>query len=139
MAHLVFIVITLALFSGFFVLTDYEARRGVRFFAVRRERLDQNVERVGFVLHHVDFSAFLREEIRHLVMWVSHAVAHLSLQVVRTVERFLTRLVRYLRSKHAVDTTPRENVREFVKTLSDFKDQLKSTHPEVPAEVSDSQ
>lgn len=121
----------IALLGGFLALTEYEARRGVRVFARGREHLDHQVERIHFVLEHVDLGAFVRDEIRRLVALMSHAIAHLSLQAVRAIERLLTRAVRYLRSRHAVDTAPRENVREFVKTLSDFKDQLKSTHPEI--------
>ncbi len=131
MVYLIFIIITLALFGGFLALTNYEARRGIRFFAEQRALLDQHVERIEFVLHHIDVEAFLRDEVRRLVGLLSHAVAHLSLQAVRAAERLLTRLVRYLRSRHADDTAPRENVREFVKTLSDFKGSLKATHPEV--------
>jgi len=130
MTYLIFIAIACALLGGFFALTDYEARRGTRYFAPQRARLDENVERIEFIWQHVDLGAFIRDEIRRLAGRLSHDIAHLSLQSVRAIERLLTRLVRYLRSKHAVDVGPRENVREFVKTLSDFKDQLKSTHPE---------
>ncbi|MFA6519849.1 MAG: BREX system ATP-binding domain-containing protein [Candidatus Paceibacterota bacterium] len=131
MGYLVFIFVTLALLAGFFVLTSYEARRGVRVYAAQRARLDKTVERVEFILQNVDLGAFLRTEVRHLVARLSHDIAHLSLQAVRATERLLTRLVMHLRSKHSVDTAPRGNVREFVKTLSDFKGGLKATHPEV--------
>ena len=131
MAPLIFILITFVLLAGFFALTSYEVRRGVRVFAEQRARLDHNVERIEFVLQHVDLGSFIRDEIRRLIARVSHDIAHLSLQAVRATERLLTRAVRYLRSRHTVnDTAPRENVREFVKTLSDFKGQLKS--PEIP-------
>jgi len=103
----------------------------MRVYAAQRERLDKTVERIEFVLQHVDLGAFLRTEVRHLVARLSHDIAHLSLQAVRATERLLTRLVMHLRSKHSVDTAPRGNVREFVKTLSDFKVGLKATHPEV--------
>ncbi|MCR4275989.1 MAG: hypothetical protein NUV90_01255 [Candidatus Parcubacteria bacterium] len=131
MGYLVFILIMFALLGGFFVLTNYEARRGVRVFAAHRVRLDHSIERVEFILQHVDFGSFLRTEVRHLIARASHDIAHLSLQAVRATERLLTRLVMHLRSKHAVDTAPLGNVREFVKTLSDFKGGLKATHPEV--------
>ncbi|MCR4333542.1 MAG: hypothetical protein NUV60_00770 [Patescibacteria group bacterium] len=132
MISLVFIFVTLGLLGGFLVLTDYEARRGVRVGAAYRERLDHQVERVEFILEHVNLGAFLREEVHHLVARVSHDVAHFSLQSVRATERLLTRAVMHLRSKHSVDATaPRENAREFVKTLSDFKGGLKATHPEI--------
>lgn len=130
MTYLIAIIIAFVLLCGFFALTDYEARRGTRYFAFHRARLDENVERVEFIWQHVDLGAFLRDEVRRLAGRLSHDIVHLSLQTVRAVERVLTRLVRYLRSKHAIDVGPRENVREFVKTLSEFKDQLKSTHPD---------
>ncbi|MDD3531326.1 MAG: hypothetical protein PHV99_01920 [Candidatus Pacebacteria bacterium] len=132
MAPLIFILVAVALLAGFFALTEFEARRGARFFAGERVRLDRSVERVEFILEHIDLGAFLRDEVRRIVARVSHTVANLSLQAVRAAERLLTRLVIRLRSNHhAVDTAPRENVREFVKTLSDFKSGLKATHPEV--------
>ncbi len=132
MAYLIFILSTFALLVGFFVLSGYEARRGVRVFAPERARLDENVERAEFILAHVDLAAFLREECHRLAGRIAHDVAHLSLQTVRSVERFLTRLVRRLRVQRAIDSEPRESTREFVKTLSDFKGHLEITHPEVP-------
>lgn len=131
MTNLVFIGVTLVLLGGFFVLTGYEARRGERYFAAKRSRLDQTVEHIEFVFQHVDFGAFVRDEVRRLFGQLSHFIVHFSLQSVRAIERILTRLVRYLRSKQASDTAPSGNVREFVKTLSEFKDGLKATHPEV--------
>jgi len=131
MAHLIFILVAFALLGGFFALTSYEARRGARLFARARSRLDQGVARMEFVLEHVDLGAFLREEVRRVAARMSHSAANLSLQAVRAVERFLTRLVRYLRSRNTVDAPPRESTRTFVKTLSDFKDRLKKTHPEI--------
>jgi len=130
-AYLVFVLITLALLGGFFMLTIFEARRGSHFFARGRARLDRQVERIEFILHHVDLGAFLRDEIRRDVGRLSHVIAYLSLQAVRAVERLLTRLVRYLRSRNAVDVAPRGDARDFVKKLSDFKDRLKATHPKI--------
>ncbi|MDP2665825.1 MAG: hypothetical protein Q8P23_04335 [bacterium] len=131
MEYLIFILITLALLGGFFALTNYEARRGVRVFATHRARLDRNIERIEFILGHVDLGAFLRDEIHHFARRIGHDSVHLSLIVVRATERLLTRLIRYFHTRQATDTTPHENVREFVKTLSDFKGGLKATHPEV--------
>ena len=133
MAYLIFILVSFALLIGFFALTQYEERRGMRFFAARRERFDRQVARVEFILEHVDLAAFLREEMRRAVSLTSHAIANISLQTVRAVERLLTRLVRYLRTTHAVEVAPRESSRPFVKTLSDFKDRLKATRPEIPS------
>ena len=130
MGHLAFILVSLALLGGFVALIDYEARRGIRVFAAQRDRLDRSVERAEFILRHVDFGAFARDEARRIIERVSHDAAHLSLQAVRAAERLLTRLVRHLRSRRADDAAPRENVRDFVKTLSDFKGQMKASHPE---------
>ena len=41
-------------------------------------------------------------------------------------------LVRNLRTRHMVEVKPAGETREFVKTLSDFKDRLKGTMPDVP-------
>ncbi|MBI4088704.1 hypothetical protein HY415_01265 [Candidatus Kaiserbacteria bacterium] len=131
MTHLILILAALALLGSFIALTDYEMRRGVRFFALRRAQFDQHIEQVKFVLTHVNFGAFLRDEMRRIADRAGHDIAHLSLQAVRMAERLLTRLVRYFRSRHAVDTVPGENVREFVKTLSDFKVKLKETRSEM--------
>ncbi|MFA5998260.1 MAG: hypothetical protein WC814_02640 [Candidatus Paceibacterota bacterium] len=131
MGNLIFLLITLALLGGFVALTEYEARRGARVFARERAHLDRNVERIEFVLRHIDLAAFLRDEVRRLAGRVGHDIAHLSLQTVRNAERLLTRLVRHLRSRHEVESAPRESTRAFVKTLSDFKGRLKATHPEI--------
>ncbi|MDD2657751.1 MAG: hypothetical protein PHD04_03790 [Candidatus Pacebacteria bacterium] len=130
MTHLIIILGTLTLLAGFFALTAYEARRGVRVFSAGRTRLDAQIARIYFILEHVDLSAFLRDEVRRLVGRIGHDIAHLSLQAVRVAERVLTRLVRYLRTKHEVDITPRETARPFVQSLSDFKDRLKAARPE---------
>jgi hypothetical protein len=130
--YLIFIFVALALFIGFLVLSDYEMRRNVRLFARGRARLDEQVARIEFIIAHVDFAAFLREEVHHISHRIAQEVVHLSLQTVRAVERLLTRVVRHLHMQHAIDPMPRENAREFVKTLSDFKGSLKATHPKVP-------
>ncbi|MBU6388825.1 hypothetical protein KGQ72_03060 [Patescibacteria group bacterium] len=131
MAYLISILGSLTLLFGFLALTWYEERRGQRLFAERRARFDRQVTRVEYILAHVDLWAFMREEVRRVVGRIGHDIAHISLQVVRAVERLLTRLVRYFRTRHEIDMTPRESARPFVKTLSDFKDRLKATHPDI--------
>lgn len=132
MAPLYFILTSLAVLLSFLALVWYENRRGMRFFAPLRGRLDQNVERAEFILEHVDFGAFVQAEVYRIANTVGHAGAHFSLQAVRATERVLTRLVRRLRTRNALEpVSARENAREFVKTLSDFKDNLKSTHPDI--------
>lgn len=103
---------------------------GTRFFAPQRQKLDKSIARVEFIVEHVDFAAFVREESHRFASIVGHVVAHFSLRIVRSIERLLTRFVRYLRTRHPVDNHPGENTREFVKTLADFKGRLKDAMPD---------
>ncbi len=132
MAYLIFILIALALLAGFFLLSDYETRRSARIFARERASFDEQVERAEFILANVDLAAFLREEFHRIAGRIAHDTAHFSLQTVRSIERFLTRLVKRLRVHREIASVSRESSREFVKTLSDFKDHLKETPPEIP-------
>ena len=130
MAYLILVLIPVAGCIGFIVLTQYETQHGIRFFRAPRERFDVHVERVMFIVTHVDFLAFVQDTLRQGVNHAGHVIAHFSLQVVRAVERVLTRLVRHLRAKNEAPVPRRESSREFVKTLSDFKDTLTTTHLE---------
>jgi hypothetical protein len=131
MIQIIFIIISFALFAGFFALTNYEMKRGVRYLGQYRNRLDNVVERTEYIVENVNLGAFFRDEVRHLATRVGHDIVHYSLIVVRAVERLLTGLVRRMRANPEIDTAPRETAREFVKTLSDFKGNLKATHPEI--------
>lgn len=131
MAYLVAVLSSLALLVGFAVLTLIESRRGVRFFEAARGRFDKHVGRIEFIIEHVDLVAFAQDETKHAVTRLGHVGAHYSLHAVRCMERLLTRLVRYLRTRHQEEVAPRETAREFVKTLSEFKDGLKATHPDI--------
>lgn len=138
MGYLFFTVLSIGLLTGFLLLTAYERRTGRRVLETRRATLDAQVRRVVFIYTHVDLAAFAREESRRLATRLGHAVVHLSLQLVRTVERLLTRLVRHIRTQHAVEVRPVGETREFVKTLADFKGRLKENMPEMPpVEVQD--
>jgi hypothetical protein len=133
MTYLLLLLGSIALLAGFFIVTSYETRGGIRFFSLHRSRLDQAAEHFAFVWNHVDFGSFIRTEVRHFARQIEHGSVHLTLRAVRSVERLLTRLVRYLHSSRPVaETTPRESAREFVKTLSDFKGYLRENPPEVP-------
>jgi len=131
MVPLILILGALILCAGFLTLTSYEADHGVRFWSAERTKLDRQIDRIDFIIKHVDFAAFLREEIQHVAQRTAHSIVHLSLQLVRMIERLLTRLVRHFRTQEAA-VPPRESAREFVKTLSDFKEQLKASPPEIP-------
>ena len=131
MTHLILIIVTIAMLVGFLALTDYEKRRGVRLYALYRDRLDRIVARTEFIMENVNLGEFLRDEVRHFVGRVGHDAVHFSLVVVRAAERVLTNLIRRLRTHPEVDIAPRETAREFVKTLSDFKGSQNATHPEI--------
>ncbi len=131
MIYFISIPVALVIFFSFFALTWYETKRGARLFEALRARFDQHVGRIEFILTHIDLGAFLREAVRHFARRVAHDSAHFSLQVVRAVERLLTRLVRRFRMRQTIDIAPRGNARAFVKTLSDFKNSLKTIHPDV--------
>lgn len=132
MLYLLLILTSSLLLAGFIALTHYETVHGVRFFEARRNALDEIVERGQFIYEHVDLAAFLREEVQRAGTIAGHAVVNVSLQAVRAVERMLTRLVRYLRTQHESMDAPHESTREFVRTLSDFKDTLKTSYPAIP-------
>lgn len=79
-------------------MVRHEERVERRFFAPTRESLDRQVAQLAFIVAHVDFAAFVKEETQRLVRRVGHALAGGILQAVRAVERSLTRTVRSFRS-----------------------------------------
>ncbi len=133
MIYLFFILCSLLLLIGFGVLTTYEEKHARRFFGTRRRALDTLVARAVFIIAHVDFAAFTRDEARRVMRHVGHLLAQGSLRGVRALERLLTNVARRLRAQHgvAVRRGTREETREFVKTLSAFKGRLRETMPEV--------
>lgn len=126
------ILVTLLLLTTYIALLMLEARRGTRFFAARRERLDRAVGHIAFIARHVDFNSFAREEAIHLSRQGIHILAHRVLLGVRRAERLLTRLVRHLRLHTETVAPGGESSRSFVRTLSEFKGQLEATRPEMP-------
>jgi len=132
MVALGLIVVSVLLFVGFILLTWYEAGGGVRVFDAQRRSLDTTTERLTFILEHVDFESFTREQFRVLVAHVAHDLAHLSLVFVRALERPLTQLVKNLRTRHGIETASHAAPRAFVKTMSEFKQHLTSTRPPIP-------
>lgn len=97
MPYLIAVIAAFLAFAGFLLLTLYEAKRGTRFFASARYRLDRKAGKLFFVAGHVDWGAFTAHLTRTTFTTVAHDLAHGSLVAVRAVERFLTRAVRTLR------------------------------------------
>ncbi len=126
-----FIFISFGLLTSYIGFLLFESRRGTRFLVPHRVRLDRTIERSAFIFAHVDFASFAHEEAKRFTHRLTHDVAHLSLTSVRILERLLTRLVRHLRAKSISERTPQESARSFVRTLSEFKGQIKATRPDV--------
>ncbi|HEY0010615.1 MAG TPA: hypothetical protein VGB97_01720 [Candidatus Paceibacterota bacterium] len=99
MTHLISILLACLLFFGFLLLTLYESRRGTRFFAGYRYKLDMKIARAQFLIDHIDWGAFTAHVTRTSLQTVAHDITHGTLLFVRSVERFLTRAVRALRTR----------------------------------------
>ena len=125
------ILAALVLLASYATLLIIEARRGTRVFAPVRVRLDRAVEQAHFIAEHVDFASFFRAEAKRLALYLSHESAHLALQGVRAVERFLTHIVKRLRLHPEAPVPEGASTRHFVRTLSEFKGHLDTTRPEV--------
>jgi hypothetical protein len=97
MPYLISILLASLLFFGFLLLTYYESRRGVRFFATTRYRFDTKMARIGYLIEHVDWGAFTAHLTKTSLNTIAHDAAHGTLMVVRTAERLLTRIVSALR------------------------------------------
>lgn len=97
MAYLIAIALAFLLLGGFLALTRYETGHGVRFLGGVRSRFDRKVERISFIVRHIDWSAVLSDVVRTATARIVHDVAHAILIIVRIVERLLTRVVKYLR------------------------------------------
>lgn len=98
MFYLLFILVAILLLAGFLMLTAVEARRGVRLFAPLRAKLDENVAQASEELSRVDLAVFVLHLLRDATHRVLHDVAHLSLLLIRAIERELTHLVKHVRS-----------------------------------------
>lgn len=110
MLYIILIGTSLVLFGGFLMLVSFERKRGLRVAGALRNALDARVGRVSFIVSHVDWGAFTRHLLGTVFERVLHDTAHVVLQVVRTVERVLTKAVKNLRERR--DIAPLENAEE---------------------------
>ncbi len=125
MLALALVLLALALLAGFLALARFEARRGARFLAASRARLDARLEHLAFVYTHTDWAVLVRSESKKLLEHLLHVGVHYVLIAVRGVERALTRLVRELRARVERRSEPPEGEpRAFIKTLSGFKENI---------------
>lgn len=131
MAYVLSLSLATILSGSFVALTFFEKRRGTRYFERERAALDRAVEQLLFILANVQLSAWAQDEMRRAAGRISHGVVHFSLQITRAIERSLTRIIKYLRSKQEAQEAPKASERAFIGTLADFKSQLSSTRPHV--------
>jgi len=104
----IFIVgISCTLLGGFIILTALERRHG-RVLGTIRSAMDKRVAYVVYIIRHIDWSSFVKHLITTVGERILHDTAHVSLVLVRSIERFLTRAVRSLRERRA-GHTPRTN------------------------------
>jgi hypothetical protein len=101
MGLLVAILVVAAALLGFLFLTSVERKRGRRFFEGVRETLDTKVESATAYVSSTDARASLKKTVRSTIDHVAHEVVHAILQVVRFVERTLTRITREIRGRRA--------------------------------------
>ncbi len=98
--YIALILIPLALLALFLTLVAYEGKVGRRVLLPgRRHQLDIKVARATFVVQHVDWGAFANDVLRTGTERVLHDLAHMTLIVVRAIERQLTTVVRSLRER----------------------------------------
>ncbi len=124
----VFIAISFLLLAGYIFLVAFETSSGVRMLGTTRSRLDRYVERITFLLKHVDFGSFFSHLFKDIFERVIHDVLHVALAFVRFVERFLTRGIKEIRARIAPRGVAGEEKRStFVETISYFKKTLRKS------------
>lgn len=124
------ILAALILCAGYLAILFAERVRGARYLERERARLDRAVVQARFIVRHVDFASFVREELVRLARAAAHQAAAWLLAAVRSLEALLSRIVRRLRLHPEGAPAPSgESARHFVRTLSAFKVELEATRP----------
>lgn len=99
MALLIALATVLILLGGFILLTSFERKRGTRFLAPLRARLDVYVQHTVQTLRSIDTDALAYVKVKAAAVHLVHEIAHQVLLMVRALERTLTGAVRALRRK----------------------------------------
>jgi len=127
MTYLILIIVSIALFAGFLLLTRFEKKRGLRVAGMLRNKLDARTSRAVFIVSHVDWSAFVKHIVVTSAERIAHDIAHATLLIVRTLERLLTRAVKYLREKRGAPaiTETDEPLRPLARAASHLRSALR--------------
>ncbi len=120
MLYLGLVGISCVLCGGFLLFATMETRSDKRMLAGARGRLDEQVGRLFFIVEHVNWSEFLSHSIRGLFARILHDTAHLFLQIIRFIERQLTRTVRYLRDRRPHVLAPKPSRQSFMTTTRNY-------------------
>ena len=108
MLHLILIGTACLLLGGFLLLTQFEQKTATRILGSVRGQLDSKLAKMAFVARHVDWPAFFSHTLKVVVVRIAHDVAHGTLLLVRFMERYLTRFVKYMRSNPLVALQKRD-------------------------------
>lgn len=108
MSYLIAIGASFLALGFFLVLVAIEGKTEKRILRRLRHVLDVKIERTAYIIRHVDWGAFFAHTSKSLAERVAHDVVHGVLQSVRYTERALTRLIKILRERVALRTTPIE-------------------------------
>jgi len=112
MTYIILIAVSLILLGGFMLLTAFEHSRKLRVAGALRNRLDAKVARAAFVIRHVDWGAFVKHLAVTAFERAAHDLAHAVLVLVRSLERALTRAVKYLRARRGAAPLPEDGSSE---------------------------
>jgi hypothetical protein len=133
MMYLLLIIASIALFAGFFGVTVVEARTGTRYFGSHRTKLDKQAARIAFIIKHVNWVEFFTHLLQSFFERMIHDIAHVSLIVVRFIERQLTNVVRYLRDRRPNLLAPKPSRTPVVTQVFDYaRKTLRLSRPKKP-------
>jgi hypothetical protein len=125
MGLLITLLICLALFIGFLMLTGAEKKRGTRLFGRVRDAFDVRVEEGIDTMRHADLVHAMFRAVLKFGTIIAHDITAAALRAVRMLERFLASLHLNLRHTRAADGTGSG----FVKSITHFKKNLRTAHP----------
>lgn len=108
--HLILIAVPLAVLALFVAVVAYEQHTNRRLvLSSKRYAFDMKVERASFIIQHVDWGAFFNDLTRSGAERLLHDLAHVTLILVRFIERELTGVVRTLRARRDPTALPLPN------------------------------
>ncbi len=96
-----------------------EERRGIRVFQDVRSRYDRRIAEAYTRIVANDFPIEIRQNVSHALHWLSHRIVVLAVEMVRAIERPLTRLSYRLRTRAPKPSG--KDVSPFLRTITPEK------------------